>query len=331
MSRLDLLADLRETRPAAPAELRERVREIASLVPAPRRRLPQLTRRRAAVVLVPAVLGLAAAAVVVGRQGTTPAPVERGVAVGSGSAPAAKATTTLQAQAGAARSFAPVPLPPARGRLQNYDATLSLRVHDATALSGATKRALAIVRSLGGFASSVNVNANAKGGDATLRLRVPVTHVQDAVQRLSALGTITGESVGIQDVQAGVNALDRTIARLQRQLRELRAQTQTPAVQRKIAALTARVQRLQRSRANTVRSARLATISLSLTTRTPAAPPKPAHHGPLHGAVVALTWLGVGALYALVVGGPVAAFLLALWLGLRALRRRSERRLLERS
>jgi hypothetical protein len=127
-----------------------------------------------------------------------------------------------------------------------------------------------------------------------------------------------------------VNALDRTIARLQRQLRDLRARPQTPAVQRKIAALTARVQQLQRSRAETVRGARLATISLQLTTRTPAVQPKPVHHGPLHGAVVALSWLGIGALYALIVGGPVALFLLAVWLGARALRRRSERRLLER-
>src|SRR5512146_1054386 len=326
MSRLDLLADLRETRPAAPAGLRERVREIAAVVPEPRRRLPQLTWRRATVVLVPAVLGPAAAAIVVGRNGSTPTAVERGVAVGS----AAKAQTTLQAQAGADRASAPTAVPPARGRLQDYDATLSLRVHDATALSAATKRALRIVRSLGGFAGSVNLNVDGAEGEATLRLRVPVTHVQDAVQRLSELGTITGESVGIQDVQAGVNALDRTIARLQKQLRGLRAQPQTPAVQRKIAALTARVQQLQRSRANTVRNARLATISLQLTTRTPVVQPKPAQHGPLHGAVVALSWLGIGALYALVVGGPVALVLLAVWLAARALRRRSERRLLER-
>lgn len=327
MSRLDLLAELTETRPAAPAELRERVRELAAVVPEPTRRLPRPTRRLAAAVLVAAALVVVAAAVVVSRNGSTPSTVERGVAVGS----AAKApTATLQAQAGADRAFAPTAVPPARGRLQDYDATLSLRVHDATALSAATKQALRIVRSLGGFAGSVNLNVDGAEGDATLRLRVPVTHVQDAVQRLSELGTITGESVGIQDVQAGVNALDRTIARLQKQLRGLRAQPQTPAVQRRIAALTARVQQLQRSRATTVRNARLATISLQLTTRTPVVQPKPAHHGPLHGAVVALSWLGIGALYALVVGGPVALFLLAVWLGTRALRRRSERRLLER-
>lgn len=325
MSRLELLAELQGSAPAAPAALRERVRELAAAVPERRRRRP--TRRRAAVVLVPVAVAAAAAAVVVaGRNGgsTQQAATHGGLARavgGSGSAP--------QAQAGAA-TVLPAPVPPARGRLQDYDATLSLRVHDATVLSGATKQALRIARSLGGYAAAVNVDVNGRQGDATLRLRVPVTHVAEALQRLSALGTITGEATNVQDVQAGVDALDREIARLQRRLRDLRAQPQTAATKRAIDALTAQVQRLQRSRADTVRTARLATISLQLTTRVPAVPPKPAHHGPLHGIAVALTWLGIGALYALVVGGPVVLLLVAVWLGAGFVRRRSERRLLER-
>jgi hypothetical protein len=126
-----------------------------------------------------------------------------------------------------------------------------------------------------------------------------------------------------------VNAADRRIARLQRQLAALRAQSQTPVLQRRIAALTAQVERLQRGRAGTVRQARLATIQLELTTRIPAATPKPAEHGALHGAIVALTWLGIGALYALIVGGPVLLLGIVLWLAWRVSRRRSERKLLE--
>jgi hypothetical protein len=316
MSRLDLLAELQGAAPAAPRELRERVREIAAVVPERRR----LTWRRAAAVLVPAVVAVTAAAVVLGRGGQT--------TVRSGAVAGKSAPTTLQAQAGAVRGAAPVP--PSRTRLQDYDATLSLRVRNPAALSDATRRAVAIARSLGGFAAAVDVSAAGRQGDATIRLRVPVTHVEDALARLSALGRITGESTQVQDVQAGVNALDREIARLQRQLRALRAGPQTAAAKRRIAALTAQVQRLQRQRAGTVRTARLATISLQLTTRTPPAPPRPVHHGPLHGAVVALEWLGIGALYALVVGGPVALVVLCVWLAVRVLRRRSERRLLER-
>jgi hypothetical protein len=218
--------------------------------------------------------------------------------------------------------------PPSKRRLQDYGATLRLRVRDGSAISDATKAAVRIAASLGGFASVVTVNVDRTGGDALLRLRVPVTKVETALGRLSELGTITGESVSVQDVQAGVNAIDRTIARLQRQLRLLRAETPTPQVQRRIEQTTAEVERLQRSRATTVRGAKLATVELQLTTRVPVAPPRPARHGPLHGAVIALTWLGIGALYALIVGGPVLALLIAGWLAWRGYRRRAERRLL---
>lgn len=313
MSQPELLAELRETRPDAPPALRARVLELTEAQP-PRRR-PLVTPRRALAVLVAATAAAGIAAGVVHR----------------GSSPGPPAVTPLESGAASRAQIAPAsPVPPSRTRLQNYDATLSLRVQSAAALSAATRRAVLIARSLGGFESFASVDTNATGGDATLRLRVPATHVQEAVERLSALGTITAEHVSVQDAQAGLNALDRRIASLQRRLKALRAQTQTDAVTRQIAALTGQVQRLQRQRADAIRQARLATISLQLTTRTPPAPPQPVHHGPLHGAVVALRWLGIAALYALVVGGPVAVVVAAVWLAARALRRRGERRLLER-
>jgi hypothetical protein len=52
-------------------------------------------------------------------------------------------------------------------------------------------------------------------------------------------------------------------------------------------------------------------------------------HGPLHGVGVALKWLGIGAVYALAIGAPVAVLLLLLWLGVRVVRRRRENALLE--
>ena len=75
--------------------------------------------------------------------------------------------------------------------------------------------------------------------------------MQEAVARLSALGTITGEQVDLQDLQAGINATNREIARLQQTLATLRAQPQTPVTERKIAALTARIANLQRGTADT--------------------------------------------------------------------------------
>jgi hypothetical protein len=215
-------------------------------------------------------------------------------------------------------------------RLQNYEAYLRLRVHDGDAVSAATQRAISIARGLGGYPVSVNVANGGRDGDATLGLRVPIGHVQTAVTRLSALGTIVGERVSIEDVQAGVNAVDREIARLQRRLRELRAQEPTDATARRIAALTQRVQQLQRTRADAVRRARLATVSLELTTRRPA-PPVESGGGPLDGAWAALRWMGIGALYALVVGGPVVLLGLLAWFCWRVARRRAEARLLEAS
>ena len=72
MSQPDLLRELRESRPVAPAELRERVRLIAaqaSETPPPRRFFPRPTRRRALLVLVPVALAASIAAVVVLPRG----------------------------------------------------------------------------------------------------------------------------------------------------------------------------------------------------------------------------------------------------------------------
>jgi hypothetical protein len=45
--------------------------------------------------------------------------------------------------------------------------------------------------------------------------------------------------------------------------------------------------------------------------------------------VVALTWLGIGAVYALAIGTPVAILLVLIWLAVRVVRRRRENALLE--
>lgn len=318
MSQPDFLDELRRARPAAPPELRERVLELAATRPPSRRRI---TWRRALIVAVPAVLAVAAAAVVTGRHSTQPV-VQHGEVLRA-SAPQRTLTIPQSAQV-----HGDVAIAPSRSRLQDYDAYLRLRVHDPDELSAATKKALAIARRLGGHASSVSVSVAGGQGDATLRLRIPIVHVQEAVARLSALGRITAENVSIRDVQPGVDATDRQIARLQKQLRDLRAETQTPAVTRRIAALTSLVERLQRGRASTVHTARLATVSVELTTRKPAPQPKHHHPGPLDGAFDALRWIGVAALYGLIVGGPFVLLALAGWVIVRKLRRRAEDRLL---
>jgi hypothetical protein len=323
MSQPDLARTLREARPVAPAELRERVRLVAAQASAPRRQL--VTWRRALVLAV--VVG---AAVVAGVIATRPShqtvQVERQAAQPSHFSAAGSAaidklgTSTVPAAA--------TPAPSAK-RLQRYTASLELRVPTTAAVSSDTQRAIAIAKSLGGYLAFVNVNTGGKGGYAEIRLRIPKLHVVEAVRRLSALGRIMGENVRIQDLQSGVNATDRLIARLQGRLATLRTQPQSTLVQRQTAALTTQIERLQRGRSSTVRSASYATVALSLSTP-PATTPKPHHHGPLHGLGTAFRWIGIVAIYGLAVGAPFLALAAAIWFAVRAIRRRREDSLLSR-
>src|SRR3954447_93592 len=201
MSQLDLARTLRAARPIAPAELRERVRLAAAHAAPPRRRV---TWRRTLVVAVPLTAAIIAGVVVArpthqnAAQHGALAPLNLEKAPSSGAA-----ATDLQ---GAYRTAAPAP---SRTRLQNYSANLELRLRDAAAVSDTSKRAVTIAHALGGYELRVSVDTARANGYATLLLRVPKLRVQDAVRRLTALGTVVSEDVSVQDVQAQVNATDR--------------------------------------------------------------------------------------------------------------------------
>jgi hypothetical protein len=230
------------------------------------------------------------------------------------------------AGAGAAK----LAVPSIPGRIQIYGEFLALRLSSATAVSNAVKSALRITSALGGYPTSVHATSQAKIATADLTLKIPRAHIQQALTRLSALGTITSEQVDIQDKTAGLNATDRTIARLQKQLADLRAQTPSITTTKRIVALEAQIVRLQRAEAMTRLKAHYATVQLHLTSVKAVVPAKHGH-GRLHGVVVALTWLGIGAVYALAIGTPVAVLALLIWLAGRFVRRRREDALLSRS
>jgi hypothetical protein len=246
-------------------------------------------------------------------------------------APASPPVLGKAAPSHAAADLAPAVVPSNPRRVQRYSATLTLRVKNSAAVSSASKRAVAIAHGLGGYELRVNVDAARSAGAADLVLRVPRTHVQEAMRRLTALGTILHEDVQVQDLQGGIDTTDRKIGRLQHRLTLLRAQPQDTKTQQQIASLTAQVERLQRNRAATIRAARYATVDVQLE-----APAKPAavvphrHHGPLHGLGVAFRWIGIGAVYAVAIGGVFAALALLVWVAARAVRRRREDALLSR-
>jgi hypothetical protein len=320
MSQPDLARALRELRPVAPPELRERVRLVAAQAAPPRRHF--VTWRRALVVAVPL-----AAAIAAGVIATRPSPQ------GPMSVPynPESRLDDLTVSGSAVQSKAPLaPVAPNANRIQRTTTSLELRVRDAGDISDASKRAVMIARGLGGYEQRVNVDTERRTGYASITLRIPKQHVAEAVRRLAALGTIVSEHVQVQDLQAQVNATDRLITRLQERLADLRMQVQDDETQRRVAALTTRIEKLQRGRAATVRSARYATVNLQLTTRTPPAPAQQGH-GPLHGLGVTFRWIGIGAVYALALGIPAALLVLLSWAGARSIRRRREDELLSRS
>jgi hypothetical protein len=301
MSQRDLVAELHAAHISAPPQLRIRVRAIAAAAPAaPRRRIHV---RRALVLALP-IAAAVAAGIVLTRPNHNVQTAVHGNAATDQAAPK-RQEKTFSAQ-GAATAPAPAP---SQTRTQRYGADLTLRIPTADGVSRAVSHALRITTSLGGYASAVHVDRTAKTATASLVLRVPRTHVQQAVSRLAALGTVTHEHVDVQDLQAGLNDTDRTIGRLQRELRQLRAQTQTPDVVQRIENLTMQVQQLQRGEQTTVRTAHFARVSLSLATPPPA--PHRAQRWP---------WFAAGA--------AALALLLVGWLTWRIVARRREAALL---
>ncbi|MDH4178705.1 MAG: DUF4349 domain-containing protein [Thermoleophilia bacterium] len=351
MTSAEILAELRASRPAAPAALRARVDAIATVEPRrswaqpPRDRLARaLAGRRTLWVALPAAAVLAvASAGAIGlveggsRDGDVLATgareaTQESAKVGQDAITAAPATGA----AGAVES-APAPTP---GRAQRVSATLTVKVRDTDALSGATQEALDVTRSLGGYVVSVSY-ATAEDGSASLLLRVPTEAVQDAITRLSSLGTIVAQQVQIDDLQEQIDQLGRRVTALRTQIARLSAQLADPDLSREQrATLTARraaardeLAAVTAERGARTSEAALATVQLTLLTEQgAAAPPVPSRiDRALDEAGRILAWEAAIALYAIVVAGPLVLFLAVLWWGQRMLARRADERLLEAS
>jgi hypothetical protein len=281
---------LLDARPAASPALRERVRAIGAAEPAPRR----LPRRRLALASGLAVVLVAVAGLAVGLSQRGPTAVHHGPGVAFGAATVS----------GLHRQLGPAVLPIAPGRLQDYRAHMELQVPNATALSDRTKRATRIARGLGGVVTKVDLSSRGQTGTAVIVMRIPIGRVQGAIVELGALGRIVDQHVVITDAE--------------RRIETLRKQVQGSTGE---ARQTAQAQ-LERE----LRKARLSTVAVGLRTA-----PAPAPASPHRESAVARILEAEGriALYTVLVAGPILLLGAALWLGVRALRRRSERRLLE--
>ncbi len=358
MNSADIVRELQGTRPVASDALRLRIR---TLEPSPTRsrgrllaglKLPQLGRRRGLLVALPAAALIAvAAAGITGaledgpRAGqldasrtekTAAPPVDTdGSDLGSGAVTEDAIAQATLAPGTSAAGTAPTP---ATGRAERYAAQLTLEVADPDAVSAGTQRALRITRDLGGYIVSAQVSSG-DTGYASLTLRVPHARAQEAITRLTQLGTILSQNVQVEDLQSSLDALTARITQLRSQLASINARLLTDdvdAVER--ATLQARRNAIReeltaatRGKVATTTEARSATLQLEL--RTPESsnvvPIPSAFDRAIDRALEILAWEGIAVLMATLVLGPIGLVGLLAWFGRRSARRRSDARLLE--
>jgi hypothetical protein len=340
----DVVDELRAARPVASDVLRLQVMTIAAR-PAPRTPTlaERLRGRRRLALIVPAGAAVAmAAAVVIGvtRSGSM-GPVESAAPDTARSAPTATTGESLAApppaaDASPAQKAAPGPV---AGRAQRYSAALSLQVDDTDALSSATQQALAIARDLGGYLLSVHY-ATGDEGAASVTLRVPSSNAADAVTRLSSLGTILGQNVQIDDLQATLDTLDRREQQLRARIAALTAaidRADTTAERARLeeqrAQARAALRDVRTSHAATSAEARNATIQLDLRTKQEGGVAVPGSRldRALDKALAVLAWEGVVLLAVAIAAAPLALVAAAVWTTRRTRRRREEDRLLAAS
>jgi hypothetical protein len=335
----ELIHELRATRPSAPAELRARVRAVASERPA---RAPwaswRLPARRGLLVAVPAAaaLAIASAGVLGVARSDSPETVSHGALEKSTLQTASPEYDTSTAGAGARSQTQPAPLTTG-DRAQRVSATLTVEVKDADAVSHAAQSALDLTRSLGGYIVTSSV-ATGEEGSASITVRVPVDKVQDAIAGLSDLGRLVSQQVTIDDLQQSLGELTRREAATRTQIARIRARLESESLDPQTeAVLRARLQTLRtelvsirRELAATDAEARMSTIQLSVVTpgASGAVPPSSRIDRTIDEALNVLAWEGVVALGLLIVLAPFALVGLAAWLGRRVYRRHEEERLL---
>jgi hypothetical protein len=233
-------------------------------------------------------------------------------------------------------SAAPAPIP---GRAQDIDMWIDLRVKDADRTSSASQDAVRITRELGGVVTSSAVETRGDQGRAQLTLRIPVRNLDDAVFRLTQLGTVTGQRTNTQDLQAPLNHAGDRIAHLRSQVRiELArlASGQLDAAEE----LQARIhlENLRRNlrearavRQTIVNRTSMADLTLRLATPAPGTPEK--SESGIAGAVDRagdfLRGAGAVAVFLALVLSPLVVLGILVWLALRARSRRIEARLLD--
>ena len=216
---------------------------------------------------------------------------------------------------------------------------IDLRVQDADHVSSASQDAVRITRDLGGVVKSSTVDTRGNQGRAQLTLRIPIGNLDDAVLRLTQLGTVTAQRTNTQDLQAPLDRVSRRIAEFRSKIRiELArlASGQLTAAEE----LEARIhlENLRRSlhfakqsRDSIVSKTSMADLTFRLATGATGAADKSESGivGAVDKAADFLRGAGAVAVFLALVLSPLLVLAILAWLALRARSRRIEARLLD--
>jgi hypothetical protein len=335
-----LARELRTSTLSASAPLRGRVESLGT---APRgRRFGRRARLVLVLAAVGAVLAAAASTGLVssgGKSGSGSTFVQEGGAqlAPRQSAVGAASGDRVKGMQPPTAVFAPSPVP--SGRAQDVDMWITLRVKDSDQLSDSAQEAMKITRELGGVVGSSNVATQGSRGQARLSLRIPTGRVEDALFRLSELGTVTGQRVATFDLQA---PLDRALARVDHLRSAIRiakarlasgllSDQQELQMRIRLERLRGQLRAVTRTRIALVREAAMAELTLTIGTPTGAvaSTSEGGISGAAHKAVDVLRGAGSVAVFLGLVLSPLLVLLLLAWIALRARGRRIERELLD--
>ena len=327
-----LVRELRTASVGAPSSLRERVGKLE----APKRSA-RLSRRSLSVVLVGAALAAGASLGARAYFSGSGQHVVHGEAVRMHSA--AQPQPDFEPARDSAGGSEVSSLAPLIGRAQNIDMWVDLRVKDADAVSSASQDAVQITRELGGVVTSSTVDTRGTQGRAQLTLRIPVGRVQDAVFRLTQLGTVTAQKVNTEDLQSPLDILGHRIERLRSGIRIELARIASGTLD-PVEELQARVhlENLRRNlgeakqhREAILHQTTMADLTLRLATPAPGAVEKNESGitGAAHKAADFLRGAGSVAVFLALVASPLILLVVLAWLVLRLRNRRIETRLLD--
>lgn len=266
----------------------------------------------------------------------------------------AEAPADLQATGYAARSGSaaaggnkaeqrPSPQLPDAGRKLVKTVDLQMRVGDTT---GTAERLRALAESMGGYVSAMSADRRNDLLYYTLTLRVPVDRLEEALQKVKALGErIESESIKTEDVtarwidlDAQLTTLRATETELRQLLSEARQRQQKVedimAVYRQLVEIRTSIEQLQGEQQALGRLTSLSTLNVQLVPTEAARPivvegwnPGGTLRSSFRTLVQALQSLADVAIVVLVVVVPVAAaIVLPVWLLVRWWRRRARRR-----